>query len=92
MPSRVSFDGASKHSAQSLSIRKRINFDQPRANFPRKISTILFWAWKENLYRNLPACPAVHSSEETPGSDSLKARHTAFTKFAHAQTFDGLVG
>ena len=40
---------------------------------------------------NLPACPAVRNSAETPSSDSLKARHAAVTKFTHAQTFDGFV-
>ena len=42
MPSSVSFDGASRLSGQLFSMHKKINFDQPRANSPRKISNILF--------------------------------------------------
>ena len=49
MPSSISFDGASKLNGQLLSMRKRINFAQPRTNSPRKIWNISFWAWKGNV-------------------------------------------
>ena len=66
-----------------MNLRKRINFDQPRANsqsiilfeLEKEIYTVTFWLAQLFVTRN-----------------NLKARHAAVTKFARAQTFDGFVG
>ena len=67
-------------------MRKRINFDQPRANFLRTISIILFELEKE-IYT-----VTFWLAQLFVTRNNLKASHAAVTKFARAQTFDGFVG